>query len=135
LEVDSRLEIAFKGKPKGFQVPSYKVFTNDNPNGRVDFDVETRIVQRYITPGCTYRDVEIERTDFLSTYGGESVDADTSNQAAPFPEQSAGPVPPHRYSAYPREGEYMVPTNQRLVKNTSGISHEYANLGKKLLMK
>jgi hypothetical protein len=69
LEVDSRLEIAFKGKPKGFQAPSYKVFTNDNPNGTVVFDVETRIVQRCITPGCTYKDLEIERTD-LSAYGG-----------------------------------------------------------------
>jgi hypothetical protein len=135
LEVDSRLEIAFKGKPKGFQAPSYKVFTNDNPNGTVVFDVETRIVQRYITPGCTYKDLEIERTEFLSTYGGELVDTDTSSQAASFPEQSAGTVPPHRYSTYPREGEYMVPTNQKPVKNKSGISHEYANLGKKLLMK
>jgi hypothetical protein len=53
LEGDSRLEIAFEGKPKGFQAPSYKVFTNENQNGTVVFDVETRIVQRYITPGCT----------------------------------------------------------------------------------
>jgi hypothetical protein len=74
LEVDSRLEIAFEGKPKGFQAPSYKVFTNENPNGTVVFDVGTRIVQRYITPGCTYKDLEIERTDFLCTYCGESVD-------------------------------------------------------------
>jgi hypothetical protein len=97
--------------------------------------VETRIVQRYITPGCTYRDLEIERADFLSTYGGETVDVDTSSQATQFPElfsgpsQWSGPVPPHRYSAYSRQGDYMVP------KNTSGISHEYANLGKKLVIK
>jgi hypothetical protein len=45
LEVDSRLEIAFEGEPKGFQAPSYKVFTNENPNGTVVFDVETQIVQ------------------------------------------------------------------------------------------
>jgi urate oxidase len=45
LEVDSRLEIAFEGKPRGFQTPSCKVFTNENPNGTVVFDVETRIVQ------------------------------------------------------------------------------------------
>jgi hypothetical protein len=53
LEVDSRLETAFEGKPKGFQALLYKVFTNKNLNGTVVFDVETRIVQRYITPGCT----------------------------------------------------------------------------------
>jgi hypothetical protein len=46
LEVDSWLEIAFEGKPKGFQAPSYKVFMNENSNGTVVFDVETRIIQR-----------------------------------------------------------------------------------------
>jgi hypothetical protein len=72
LEVDSRLEFAFEGKPKGFQALSYKVFTNKNSNGTVVFDVETRIVQRYIKPGCTYNDLEIERTDFLSHYCEET---------------------------------------------------------------
>jgi hypothetical protein len=45
MEADSRLEIAFKGKCRGFQGLSCKVFTNDNPNGAVVFDVQTRIVQ------------------------------------------------------------------------------------------
>jgi hypothetical protein len=44
LAIDSRLEIAFEGKPKGFDAPSYKVFTNETPSGTVIFDVETRIV-------------------------------------------------------------------------------------------
>jgi hypothetical protein len=71
LEVDSQLKIIFARKPKLFQAPSYKVFKNKNPNGTAVFDVETRRVKRYITPGCTYKNLEIERTDFLSTYCGE----------------------------------------------------------------
>ncbi|KDR10466.1 hypothetical protein L798_15614 [Zootermopsis nevadensis] len=34
LEVDSRLEIAFEGKPKGFAAPSFKVFTNETSTGQ-----------------------------------------------------------------------------------------------------
>jgi hypothetical protein len=60
LAIDSRLEIAFEGKPKGFDAPSYKVFTNETPSGTVIFDVETRIVERFITPGYQYNDLEIE---------------------------------------------------------------------------
>ena len=30
LEVDSRLEIVFKGKPKGFEIPSHAVFTHES---------------------------------------------------------------------------------------------------------
>lgn len=71
LEVGSRLQIAFEGKPKGFQVPLHKVFTNEGQNGTLVFYVEIRIVQRYITPGCTYNNLEMERSDFLSNYGGE----------------------------------------------------------------
>jgi hypothetical protein len=111
LEVDSRLEIAFAGKPKGFQAPSYKVFTNENPNGTVVFDVETRVVQRYITPGCTYKDLEIEQTDFLSTYSGESVDREPAAESTSGQSQDPERVPLHRYSTFPRAGEYMVPTN------------------------
>jgi hypothetical protein len=33
LEVDSRLKIAFERKPKGFDGPSCKVFTNETPSG------------------------------------------------------------------------------------------------------
>jgi hypothetical protein len=45
---DSRLEIAFEGKTKGFDAPSYKVFTNETQSGTVIFDVETRIIGRHI---------------------------------------------------------------------------------------
>jgi hypothetical protein len=41
LAIDSRLEIAFEGKPKGFEAPSYKVYTNETPSGTVISDVET----------------------------------------------------------------------------------------------
>jgi hypothetical protein len=54
LAIDSRLESAFEGKPKGFDAPSYKVFTNETPSGTVIFDVETRIIERFITPGYEY---------------------------------------------------------------------------------
>jgi hypothetical protein len=54
LAIDSRLEIAFEGKPKGFEAPSYKVYTNETPSGTVIFDVETRLIERFITPGYKY---------------------------------------------------------------------------------
>jgi hypothetical protein len=123
LEVDSRLEIAFAGTPKGFQAPFYKVFTNENPNGTVVFDVQTRIGQRYITPGCTYKDLEIERTDFLSTYCGELVDREPYSEPVPGPSREPERIPLHRYSAFPRQGNYMVLTNQKLENPVS----EYAN--------
>jgi hypothetical protein len=34
------------------------------------FDVETRIIERFITPGYEYNNLEIERTDYLPSYGG-----------------------------------------------------------------
>jgi hypothetical protein len=124
LEVDSRLEIAFEGKPKGFQAPSYKVFTNENPNGTVVFNVETRIVQRYITAGCTYKDLEIEPTDFLSTYSGESVDREPVAESTSGQSREQERVPLHRYSTFPRAGEYMVPTNRKVETRAP----EYANM-------
>jgi hypothetical protein len=60
----------FEGKPKGFEAPSYKVFTNETPTGTVIFDVETRIIERFIAPGYKYQDLEIERTDYLLSHGG-----------------------------------------------------------------
>jgi hypothetical protein len=60
------MELVFERKANGFQVSSYKVFKNEYPNGTVVFNVESRIVQRYITLGCTYKDLEIERTDSSS---------------------------------------------------------------------
>ena len=68
LEVDSRLEIAFKGIPKGFTVPSHSVFTHQSEYGLVIFEVETRVTARYNPPGAEYQELEIERTDFLNYY-------------------------------------------------------------------
>jgi hypothetical protein len=132
LEVDSRLEIAFRGTPKGFQAPSYKVFTNENPRGTVVFDVETRIVQRYITPGCTYHDLEIERTDFLSHYCGELAERELDSEPSVGTHQASGYTPPYRYSTFPRQGEYMVPRQEtyKIPTNREVESPvpEYANL-------
>ena len=33
LKVDSRLEIAFAGKPKGYKVPNYKIYKYENSEG------------------------------------------------------------------------------------------------------
>jgi hypothetical protein len=68
LEVDSRLEIAFKGKPKGFAAPSHAVFTHQSEYGVVIFEVETRVTSRYISPDAEYQELEIERTDFMNYY-------------------------------------------------------------------
>ena len=65
LEVDSRLEIAFKGKPKGFAAPSQSVFNHQSEYGLVIFEVETHVTSRYIPPGAEYQELEIERTDFF----------------------------------------------------------------------
>jgi hypothetical protein len=132
LEVDSRLEIAFEGKPKGFQAPSYKVFTNENSNGTVVFDVETRVVQRYITPGCTYNDLEIERTDYLSDNSAQSLE--TGLYVEPTVGSSRAPerTPSCRFSKFPRHGEYMVPRQEtyQVPVNRIGGSPvtQYANL-------
>ena len=68
LEVDSRLDIAFKGKPKGSAASSQSVFTHQSEYGLVIFEVETRVTSRYIPPGAEYQALEIERTDFLNHY-------------------------------------------------------------------
>jgi hypothetical protein len=68
LEIDSRLEIVFKGKPKGFEAPSHSVYTHQSEYGLVIFEVETRITARYIPPGAEYQELEIQRTDFLNYY-------------------------------------------------------------------
>jgi hypothetical protein len=68
LEVDSRLEITFKGKPKGFEAPSHAVFIHQSEYGLVIFEVETRVTTKYIPPGAEYEELEIEHTDFLNYY-------------------------------------------------------------------
>jgi hypothetical protein len=68
LEIDSRLKIVFKGKPKGFEAPSHSVYIHQSEYGLVIFQVETRITARYIPPGAEYQELEFERTDFLNYY-------------------------------------------------------------------
>ena len=68
LKVYSRLEIAFKGKPKGFAAPSQSVFSHQWEYGLVIFEVETQVMSRYSPPGAEYQELEIECTDFLNYY-------------------------------------------------------------------
>ena len=76
LAVDSRLEITFVGKPSGFQAPSYKVYKYELSEGlSVIFEVEVRIVRRFISPGYLYEELNIERTDFLPQYWREREDS------------------------------------------------------------
>ena len=72
LDIDSRLEIVFEGKPRGFEVPSFAVYNHQSEHGIVIFEVETRVTARYIPPGAEYSELEIERTDFLNYYVYES---------------------------------------------------------------
>jgi hypothetical protein len=66
----SRLEIAFAGRPRGFKVPNYKVCRYEHSEGfAVAFEVETRLIKRYIPPKCDFDLVEIERTDYLPLSG------------------------------------------------------------------
>jgi hypothetical protein len=68
LEIHSRLEIGFEGKPRNFEVPSFAVYSHQSEYGIVIFEVETRVTSRYIPPGAECNELEIERTDFLKHY-------------------------------------------------------------------
>jgi hypothetical protein len=70
LTVESRLEIAFAGRPRGFRVPNYKIYKYEHSEGlAVVFEVETRLIKRYIPPHCDFDILEIERTDYLPLSG------------------------------------------------------------------
>ena len=70
MKVDSRLEIAFAGKPKGYKVPNYKIFKYEHSEGlSIAFEVETRLIKRYIPPHSEFDLVEVEWTDFLPLTG------------------------------------------------------------------
>ena len=70
LKVDSRLEIVFAGKPRGYKVPNYKIYKYENSEGlSIAFEVETRLIRRYIPPHSEFDLVEVERTDFLPLTG------------------------------------------------------------------
>jgi hypothetical protein len=70
LTVESRLEIAFAGRPKNFRVPNYKIYKYELAEGlAVVFEVETRLIQRYIPTHCEFDELEVERTDYLPLSG------------------------------------------------------------------
>jgi hypothetical protein len=67
---ESRLEIAFVGRTKNFRVPNYKMYKYEHAEGlAVVFEVETRLIQRYIPPHCDFGVLEEERTDYLPLSG------------------------------------------------------------------
>ena len=69
-KAESKLEIAFEGLPHSYRAPHYMVYKYQRSEGfTAYFEVEVRTVKRYIPPGTEYDAVEIERTDYLPTYG------------------------------------------------------------------
>jgi hypothetical protein len=75
LAADSRLEITFVGRPHGFQAPSYKVYRYELSEGLcVVFEVEVRIIRRFVAPGGMYEELQIERIDCLPQYWRERED-------------------------------------------------------------
>jgi len=70
LVVDSQLEIAFVGRPRRFKVPNYKIYKYEHLEGlAVVFEVETRLIQRFIPPNSEFEVLEVERTDYLPLTG------------------------------------------------------------------
>jgi hypothetical protein len=61
LTAESRLWIAFVSKPMGLKVPSHKLFKYELSEGlAVVFEVETRLIKRYIPPHCEFGVLEVE---------------------------------------------------------------------------
>jgi hypothetical protein len=72
LAVDSRLDITIADKPSGFQAPSFKIYKYELSEGlSVIFEVEVRIIRRFISPEYLYEELDKERTDFLPQYWRE----------------------------------------------------------------
>jgi hypothetical protein len=64
------VEIAFAGRPRRFKVPNYKIYKYEHSERiAVVFEVETRLIQRYIPILCDSDVLEIERTDYLPLTG------------------------------------------------------------------
>ena len=60
----SWLEIAFEGRPKGYKIPKYKIYKYEHSKGLVVlFEIEVRLIKRYIPPNTEYDYLEVERTD------------------------------------------------------------------------
>jgi hypothetical protein len=61
LAVESRLEIAFAGKPKRYKDPACQLFKFEHREGlSIVFEVETRLIKRYIPPNSEFDLLEIE---------------------------------------------------------------------------
>jgi len=64
------LEIALVGRPKRFKVPNYKIYKYEHLEGlAVVFEVENRLINRYIPPNIEFEDIEVERMDYLPLTG------------------------------------------------------------------
>ena len=70
LAAESRLEIAFAGRPRGYKVPNYHLYKCEHTGElSVAFEVELRLIKRYIPPHCDYDLLEVERTDYVPLTG------------------------------------------------------------------
>jgi len=70
LAVESRLEIAFAGKPRRYKVHNCNLFKSEHSEGlTLVFEVETRHIKLYIPPHGEFDLIEIERTDYVPLTG------------------------------------------------------------------
>jgi hypothetical protein len=70
LKVEFRLKIAFVGRPKSYKVPNYNIYKYESTEGlTVVFEVETRLIKRYVPPHSEFDLVEVERTDYVPLIG------------------------------------------------------------------
>jgi len=64
------LEIAFAGKPRRYKVHNCNLFKFGHSEGlTIVFEVETRLIKRYIPPHGEFDLIEIDRTDYVSLTG------------------------------------------------------------------
>ena len=62
--------IAFAGKPKGLKIPNHKLYKYELSEGlAVVFEVQARLIKRYIPPHCDFDVLVVERTDCVPLSG------------------------------------------------------------------
>ena len=70
LAVESRLEIAFAGKPRRYKVHNCNLFKSEHSEGlTLVFEVETRHIKLYIPPHGEFDLIEVECTDYVPLTG------------------------------------------------------------------
>jgi hypothetical protein len=70
LNVESLLDIAVAGRPKGYRVPNCNIYKYEYSEGlAVVFELETRLTKRHVPPHCDFDLIEVERTDYLPVTG------------------------------------------------------------------